>query len=73
MHAPWTSDTHAADEMDCPHESLLAVTPLCARLIYRSYNALKPACKALLRHGALYAREKTERDPEHFRTCENDA
>ena len=46
---------------------------LCARLIYRSYNALKPACKALLRHGALYAREKTERDPEHFRTCENDA
>lgn len=42
---------------------------LCARLIYRSYDALKPACKALLRHAALYAQERTQLDPEHFRAC----
>lgn len=42
---------------------------LCARLIYRNSNVLNPACKALLRHAALYAREKTERDPKHFRAC----
>ena len=49
MHAPWTSDTHAADEMDGPHESLLAVTPLCARLIYPEEVSLAPKTEGVFR------------------------
>ena len=49
MHAPWTNDIHAADEMDCPHESLLAVTPLCARLLYPEEVSLAPKTEGVFR------------------------
>lgn len=42
MHKPWTTDTHAADNMDSNHESLAALTPLLVRVIYPDYVAVKP-------------------------------
>ena len=42
MHAPWTRDSHAVDEMTENRESLLAVTPLITRLVFPEQIALEP-------------------------------
>ena len=42
MHAPWTNDSNAVDNMDSNHESLAALTPLIVRVIYPEYVAVIP-------------------------------
>jgi ADP-ribosylglycohydrolase len=42
MHSPWTNDIYAVDSMECPHESLAALTPLIVRIIYPEYVAVQP-------------------------------
>ena len=79
MHAPWTSDAHAVDEMDCPHEALLALSPLALRLIYPGEVSLAPeragefrlvlrnTCDRALRgECALWAPEGWRVEPESF-------
>lgn len=38
-----------------------------ARVLYRENGAVKPACRALIRHAVQYAEKMAASDPEHFR------